>query len=1249
MSLVSERSTSEKVATEKLDALSFPLFGKRLIEASAGTGKTYTIANLYLRLLVPIGEEGDLDKALTVDQILVVTFTEAATAELKSRIRSRIRAARKALLLISSDNGKNNKSRIEDAFLADWIDQMTPVQQADAIEKLLYAEKQMDEAAVFTIHGFCQRMLSQNAFESRMLFQQTIETDEQAPLSLAVKDVWRSVFYPMDDTKAALIQPIWSGPAALQKDLSLLNNQPDAKLAVPDYDWENALTRAQHIMAQVKTMWLAHSQDIIDALGRSGIKRTFWKKDPTKDIQAMTQWANSPRFELDKSLEKFDTNEHASRLSKNGELPAHEFFGLVQSLRESFPDSGRLKAVLLAQLWAKTQERMTRWKRSTQSLTFTDLLTSLDVALSKDEAGKLAKRIRHLYPVAMIDEFQDTDAVQYRIFSTIYHSADTNQNVLGLIMIGDPKQAIYAFRGADIYTYLAAKKHVHGVYSLATNYRSSATMIQSVNGLFSTQENPFRVSGIPFVEVQDRGIKGCFTRQGETQAALQFLYQHSDEPVSTKDYRTSMADSCAAHVHELLLEGKEREGQEPEGQNASALIGEEGVRPKDIALLVTNFSQANALKDALRQRGIASVYLSDKGSVFETVEARELLIVLTAILSNGQEVKLRSALATGLVEWTLEELDTLNHDDVAYEKWGQAFRHYLEVWDKQGLLPMLREFMQDVSLATNMLSHLGGERRLTDFLHLTEKLQQKSLELDSKEGVLRYLKLAIQNPNGNSDEQKIRLETDAELVRIVTIHKSKGLEYPIVYLPFAFMPYRDQGTSALYHDNQEQLWIAVDPDEEQSEQHKEELYAAEIRLAYVALTRSKEACFIGAMEVGKKSTKTRGAMCDVHLSGVGALVAEGEPLDAGELYASLERFCGRYSAEQVKLVDLPDEPKTLPRYEMAQSKPSSPSARTFSGRVERDWWVGSYSSLVVEEKDHHDESVPGLDEMTKAAEPLVDVMESVEESPAQTRFTFPKGANPGTFLHDTLEGKALHDVLPDPTFKDLLKNNHHSLMAEFYDRQGFAEWQTVLEDWLPDMINTELMDGMSLGQLPAKACRKELEFFIPVGGMNALQLDRISREHDAVSRVAPAIQDRPLKGMLKGFIDLLFEWEGRYYVLDYKSNYLGDSFADYESENLIHAMADHRYDLQYQLYTLALHRLLKQRLPEYDYDKHVGGVAYLFLRGMAVGQKTGIFQTRLSLAHVNALDALFTGQPDSKPQKLKEEQQNDEAVQYGLF
>ncbi|GAB3481512.1 exodeoxyribonuclease V subunit beta [Marinomonas epiphytica] len=1212
----------DKLTSVLLDAQTFPLFGKRLIEASAGTGKTYTIANLYLRLLVPTRATGDIDKPLTVDQILVVTFTEAATAELKARIRQRIRVARKALM----------QAITEDDFLANWMAQMDERDKAQAIEKLLYAEKQMDEAAIFTIHGFCQRMLSQNAFESRMLFQQTIETDEMLPLTMAVKDVWRCEFYPLNDLQAEFIKPIWVSPDALLRDLYLFNQQPDAKVVRKDLDWKAELEKASKQVQAVKSAWLSDQHDIVEALNQSGIKRNFWPNNYEKHIAEMTQWAQSDKPGLVAALTKFDASEHTTRLRKGGASPNHDFFLKVQRLKEAFPTPGVLKAVLLVQVWQQVQERMQRWKRSTQSLTFTDLLTSLDVALKQDQDGQLAQRIRQLYPVAMIDEFQDTDAVQYRIFSTVYAPATAQQKAFGLIMIGDPKQAIYAFRGADIYTYLAAKQDVDSLYSLATNYRSSANMIRAVNNLFAGQAEPFRVTGIPFVKVQDRGIAGGFQRHQETQAAMQFLYADSVEPVTSKDYRQQMAQHCGAHLHQLLLDG----------QQQLAEIDGQGVRPKDIAILVTNFQQASLIKDVLRERGIASVYLSDKGSVFATAEAAELLIVLQAILAHGEEASLRTALATKLLDWSLVELDTLNHDDLVYEYWVQAFQGYFTLWEQQGLLPMLRAFMQDVQLAPKMLRHTNGQRRLTDFLHLCEKLQQKSLELESKEGVVRYLKLSIQTPNGDSDDQKIRLETDAELVRIVTVHKSKGLEYPIVYLPFPLEVRKSKADFALYHDAEKALLISPDPTDEELEAHKEEAFASDIRLSYVALTRSKEACYIGMMEVGSKATKSRGAISEVHASGLGSLVAEGETLEFGDLKASLQRLSQHGQEGEIELVLMPEQAPDLPRFKMQKEAEVEAAARAFNGKIERDWWLGSYSSLVVESHEN-DQARPGNDEALVLGNEASSADEETSEQAGvehEDRFHFPKGAAPGTFLHDTLEGKALDLPPEENSFKELLKAQHQVKLSEYYQQQGFAEWQSVLNEWLPDMLTTELMPSMSLVDLSPAACRKELEFFIPVASMNALQLDSIARRYDKVSKYAPKIEERALKGMLKGFIDLLFEWQGKYYVLDYKSNFLGHQFGDYQTESLAQAIAEHRYDLQYQLYTLALHRLLKQRLPDYDYDKHIGGVFYLFLRGMTQGESSGIFQTRLSRQHVEALDELFSG---------KETPAAEEVVQYGLF
>lgn len=1248
-------------STEKplmaLDAFHFPLHGRRLIEASAGTGKTYTIANLYLRLLVSTDSKNDFSHSLTVDQILVVTFTEAATSELKARIRQRIRQARKALLFGES----------QDVFLSAWIAQFSESEREIAVERLLNAEKQMDEAAIFTIHGFCQRMLSQNAFESRMLFQQEIETDESVPLSIAVKDVWRSETYPMTPAFASMVRKIWSNPHALQKDLASIQSQPSVKIRGAEFDIEKSLAQSQRLIDSVKSLWCECSSGIIDLLDNSGIKGTFWFNSPKsyakreKLINSLSKWAESDSADLPDALKKLDASELANQLTKNGHLPVHTIFDQVAQLRASFPDTSKVKPALLSRYWLLAQERLALWKQQTLKLTFTDLLTSLDTALNSEEGERLADRIRHLYPVAMIDEFQDTDPVQYRIFSSIYIQSNTEeQNTLplGLIMIGDPKQAIYAFRGADVYTYLAAKNDVEAVYSLATNYRSSASMIQSINDLFMTQESPFHVEGIPFIPVQDRGVDGGFVRNNQVQSALNFLRPEQGEIWNAGTYESVMAEMSASHIHELLLEGQK-------GHATLKSEGEvKGLAPKDIAILVSGYQQAQLMKQCLSQKGINSVYLSDRGSVFATSEAQDLWIILHAVHEQGRETSLRSALATKLLSKSYEELDQFNQDDVYFEQWAERFRHYHDIWHSQGLMPMLRLFIQELKLASSLLSRVNGERSLTNLLHLGEKLQQKAMEMESQESLLRYFLRVIQSPDGNSDEQKVRLESDAELVRIITIHKSKGLEYPLVYLPFALKPFANRDGHALYHqenlnaESSSDLWFSACPDESQKKQYEAELYATEIRLAYVALTRAKEACFIGCAEIGQAATKTLPDRSYVHLSGVGSLLYAGQSKDYGLLDDALASLMESASEKGSRLMGMVRTVShSLPIFQQDRGGDKdvlnlNPDQtvmlvnRDFSGRIERDWWVGSYSSLIVGDESHKKMPLnPGLDEATLAnaeqdialenallKELALTSGENDEEEPSEVienKFSFPRGANPGTFLHDLLEGTPLSDLQSEVSFADLLMAKHQSRLIDYFERQGYAQWSAVLLTWLREILNTPLAEDLptlTLASLSVEQVFKEMEFFLPVSGFKALQLDRIARRYDNVSKGAPLIQDRPLKGMLKGFIDLLFEWQGRYYVVDYKSNYLGDSEAHYHDQSLKEGIADHRYDLQYQLYTLALHRYLKTRIDDYDYETHIGGVFYLFLRGMDGKSQQGIYRTKLPKKQVLEMDALFSGE-----------------------
>lgn len=1211
-------TADSKQTVQTLDAISFPLYGKRLIEASAGTGKTYTIANLYLRLLIPGASASDLSRPLTVDQILVVTFTEAATAELKARIRNRIRQARRVLQRGESD----------DAFLTDLFSCIAETDKEAVVERLMYAEKQMDEAAIFTIHGFCQRMLSQNAFESRMLFQQEIETDETQPLRQAVRDTWRALMYPLSRNLAEAVKGVWEAPDAMQKDLALFQGQPDAKIADAEVDWQTWIARTEEDLKALREEWLQCGDELIELLDLSGFNGNFWSAKKHAKVRGdMQHWAHSQAMSIPDALKFFDAEEHRQprRLNKSGQCPEHGFFAKVARLRANFPEGQALKPALLTWVRDEVASRLDKWRQESGKMTFTDLLTGLDKALAKEQGQALAERIRHLYPIALIDEFQDTDPVQYRVFSSLYEPANDAQNENGLILIGDPKQAIYAFRGADIYTYLRAREEVDSIHSLATNYRSSKGMVQAVNHLFNLSSSPFLVEGIPFVSVADTGAENRLLRDGKPLAALQWLYIGDATPIAKASFQKAMADQVAIDIHDWLLNGS----------TGRALVRGRPVQAKDIAILVSGYTEAQAIRSALAHRGIASVYLSDKGSVFSTQEARDLYLLLQAALHPEDEMVLRSALATRVLGLSLSELDQLNQDDLCFEDWTHRFQNYADIWQQEGVLPMLRTLMSELALAEKLRASNQGERRLTDWLHLGEKLQQKSRELESRESLLRYLKLSLENPDGNSDEQKIRLETDAELVRIVTVHKSKGLQYPLVYLPFALSPRESRDKHALFHDDRHQLWVAPNPNEEQQSLHETEWFAEQIRLAYVALTRAEEACFIGCAELVKRGGKKVPTHSDIHLSGLGSLLNHGNPLAMGDLQSHLQTLQKAWPEEVSELRLLSETPDVLPELSVHTATTDALSVRQFEGQIQKDWWVGSYSSLIVGEAGH-ERAAPGLDEpsIESAAELVAQESELEKEQGelALNRFSFPKGARPGTFLHDLLEGKPLQQTLAKPDFQHLIQAAHQSHMERYIEHQGYSPWSQVLFEWLTDMLHTPLIDGEArLVDIASNQCFREMEFFLPVSGMQARQLDHIARRYDAVSHSAPPIQERPLKGMLKGFVDLLFVWQGKYYVVDYKSNHLGDGAQAYHPEALANAIADHRYDLQYQLYTLALHRYLSSRLPDYNYDQHVGGVRYLFLRGLDRTGKNGVFSTRLPIEQVAEMDRLFTEGPSAQP------------------
>ncbi|MFT3302870.1 exodeoxyribonuclease V subunit beta [Klebsiella pneumoniae] len=1167
---------------ESLDPLRLPLIGERLIEASAGTGKTFTIAALYLRLLLGLGGEAAYPRAISVEELLVVTFTEAATEELRGRIRSNIHELRIACLRGESDNP------LYSALLAEIAD------KDDAAKTLLLAERQMDEAAVFTIHGFCQRMLSLNAFESGMLFEQQLIEDESRLRYQACADFWRRHCYPLTRDIAAVIHDVWKGPRDLLKSLDRWLQGEAPQLKSPPAPNETLAERHQQIIARIdslKQQWREQVGEIEGVLENSGLdRRKFNRGNQGKWMEKVNAWAQEETlsYQLPDALEKFAQSFLLERTKAGGEPPVHPLFSAVESLLAS---SLTLTDLVLARAMVEIRDAVAREKRRRGELGFDDMLSRLDEALRGDSGETLASAIRQRFPVAMIDEFQDTDPQQYRIFRRIWR----RQPETALLLIGDPKQAIYAFRGADIFTYMKARGDVAAHYTLDTNWRSSPGMVGSVNRLFSLSDNPFMFHEIPFLPVKaaakNKGLR--FTVDAADVPAMNVWLMPGDT-VGSGDYQTFMAQLCATQIRDWLSAGQRGRALLWRGETSRP------VQASDITVLVRNRLEAAQVREALQTLGIPSVYLSNRDSVFETLEAQELLWLLQAVLAPERENTLRSALATSMFGLTALDIENLNQDEQAWDALVEEFSEYRQIWRQRGVMPMLRALMTARHIAENLLATRGGERRLTDILHISELLQEAASQLESEHALVRWLAQHIAEPDSNAASQQMRLESDKHLVQIVTIHKSKGLEYPLVWLPF-IARFRKQD-QAFYHDRETFAAVLdLGQDEASLELAEAERLAEDLRLLYVALTRAVWHCSLGVAPLSSRKSGNS----DFHLSALGRLLQAGEAMDAAGLAARLADFCHGDIALQI-----PGELDLTPWQAPAATIPRL-SARELQRRIADDWRVTSYSGLQQHGFSGGQDLLPRLD--VDAA----GVGEVVEE-PQLTPHQFPPRAAPGTFLHSLFEELDFTQPVPE------------GWMAEKLQLSGFdAQWAPVLTDWLGGVLKTRLPGpDIALNQLAARDKQVEMAFYLPIAQLlTAERLDALIRQYDPLSADTPPLDFRQVRGMLKGFIDLVFRHEGRYYLLDYKSNWLGEDREAYTRPAMEQAMRAHRYDLQYQLYSLALHRYLRHRLADYDYDRHFGGVIYLFLRGMD-GQEggQGIFTTRPVRPLIDGLDQLFAGE-----------------------
>jgi len=894
--------------------LTLPLDGLRLIEASAGTGKTFTLATLFTRLVI--------EQHLTLPQILAVTFTEAATQELRARIRERLALAAQVTACPAQDSD-HPETLLTRSIIQQHLAH-SGESAAQLAARLRRAVEDADLASIFTIHSFCAKALREHALDSgESLIQHALVTNPKDLYAELAADLWRIYSREPDDSK--ILTRLWKDQTALAGDIAVLASDLPLKPEIPQTLVPNPHFILEAATGQLTQSIIEHEQHarhiIADACANKTISARYKPSSFDKAFielnagVALGEWPRGDKYHIDKLA-----TGRLEKLCNQGRTPPSS--PLFDALQLWFDADDLIqqwlnqqKILLLHRLRDEIKQRFAQTKQQRQIQTYDDLIGHLANALRGEHADILAERLRTQYKFALVDEFQDTDPRQWEIFRSIF--------IDGLFLIGDPKQAIYGFRGGDIHTYLNAKSSAIPAPPLNRNFRSRPSVLRAIETLYKNAgKAAFGSADIGFIQILPGGQCNDedYLLDGQPAPALTICQIESDgPPMNAEPARTTITAACVADIHRVLFAARQGRAQ----------IGGKPVEPGDIAVLVRNHKEATRIRQALAGTGIPAV-AAGKQSIFATAEAHDIRLLLLALLHPSDPGRLRAALATVLLGEDAAAIAALESDPG--HRHHQRLLHWRQSWQRSGIFAMLAGICADH--AQRLLTLSDGERRLTNTLQLAELLQQESARQPGPHGLLDWLSTRIIYADDNDEAQQLRLESDAHCVQIVTLHKSKGLEYPLVYLPFVGM----ETTSShrvhrIIHDgDQRTLYWKIDPEDEDwasaVKQSAQDTGNETARLLYVGLTRAKHALWTAAGHwKGWENSPLAGM-----LQNQDALRAT-----SGILVTRANSEC----------------PARLP----PAPAPAPPPPRTIQRRIHADWWIYSFTQLAHTQAD--DDPVEG--------------------------------------------------------------------------------------------------------------------------------------------------------------------------------------------------------------------------------------------------------------------------------------------------
>ncbi|MGA0586975.1 UvrD-helicase domain-containing protein [Dyella sp. KRB-257] len=1178
--------TAEHAAALDWTRLQLAGDGRTLIEASAGTGKTWTIAVLYLRLL--------LEQGLSPRAIVVTTFTDAAAQELRERLRAKLVWGEMAAADWQAGIDAANVGPDLTWLQARWQDD--PAQAERDRLRLRLAQAELDLAPVGTIHSLCRRILTDYPFESGTGFQLGEMVSSEALLDEWSADLWRrlqqgDVAVPEAPDKLATLRRQLK--AYLQPGVALW--APDA--ACLEAELPASQAEALESFAADKANFLPRKTALKGAL------------------RALAQWLRDrgepPKASVIAHLLAAEAGAHEQLSADALVAPATRdllaFAARASRLFEYAAKADEVRAWQgwLAQVQAWREERLA----ARGQLSYDELIARVGSALAREDRA-LADRLFAAWPVALVDEFQDTDGQQYDILRAIY--SDGGGAARGrLVMIGDPKQAIYRFRGGDIHTYLRAADGADEVLRLDINHRSSRAMVAALNQFYAAagevlSADPDGRIRVEPVKASGRRDDAPYTVDGAPLAQPLQLHWQPDYPASVPARSREALDACARQIAELLASGRHR-------------IGDRAVQPGDIAVLLPGNHDITELRARLQRLGVPCVG-AGRSSVFALDVARELQILLYGIDHASDEGALRAALATRLYGLTFQRLKALREQPEAWLDYEQQFQQWRARWQREGVLSVVRALIEHAAPA--LLAGDDGERTLTDLRHLGELLQAQSEQLHGSEQLLAWFARQREGEAAGgeaADEQQLRIESDARRVRLMTLHASKGLEFNLVFLPLMWDHTRNANDTLPVIDEPLCGRRVIGFGKAARAQYDREGQDERFRVLYVALTRAVHACHVYVLPPDRpkqaNSDKPAGdperAPLDVSIGRLLAARAAGLDLAAAAPQLGWSADGWPWRAGRLALEAPPEGPRIARR-----EPPPHPDARVYSfSTLVRGAHAGTLEDAAASDE------VPLTDELAEALDGALPAAEPASPHPELQALAAIRGADIGNALHAMFE----HRTIGEPMTRQLVLIDRElgdaGVPLDPRERPALID---RIARRLQANLEAELLPGLRLGELPPQRQLAEMEFHYVLDAASVAALREACARHGEPALVPFTAVNR-LRGRMTGKIDLILEHEGRFHVLDYKSNYLGDRLDGYTPDALRVAMDAHQYRFQALLYTVAVDRMLRQRLPGYRRDRHLGEAIYLFVRAVGLAPRSGIWRHRFDDALVDMADRVLAG------------------------